>query len=78
MSRTSRSRTAVGALVAAALLATAGASVPAFAGSSAPPPARSGANGPAYDRVANFYGAYIDAVTDEEAVTSAPSCAPST
>lgn len=30
MSRTSRSRTAVGALVAAALLATAGASVPAF------------------------------------------------
>ena len=65
MSRTSRSRTAVGALVAAALLATAGASVPAFAGSSAPPPARGGANGPAYDRVADFYGAYIDAVTDE-------------
>ncbi len=51
-------------LVAAALLATA-ASAPAFACSSTPPPVRSGANGPAYDRVANFYGAYIDAVTDE-------------
>lgn len=67
MSRTTRSRTAIGVLLGAALLATAtaGASVPAFAGPTAPPPARSGANGPAYDRVADFYGAYIDAVTDE-------------
>ncbi|WP_028803534.1 hypothetical protein [Streptomyces sp. 142MFCol3.1] len=58
------SRTTTRALVAAALLATAGASVPAVASSTAPPPARSGSNGPAYDRVADFYGAYIDAVTD--------------
>jgi hypothetical protein len=62
------SRTTGRALVAAALLTAAGASVPAVAGSAGPPPApapaRSGANGPAYDRVADFYGAYIDAVTD--------------
>lgn len=66
-SRTTRSRTAVAALAGAAVLAAAGASVPAFAGSPAPPPARGGANGPAYDRVADFYGAYIDAVTDQGA-----------
>jgi hypothetical protein len=60
-----RSRTTVRTLVAAALLMTAGAAVPAVAGTTAPPPARSGANGPAYDRVADFYGAYIDAVADQ-------------
>lgn len=70
MSRTIRlrpasSRTAVRVLVAAALLTAAGASVPAMASSTAPLPPRSGSNGPAYDRVADFYGAYIDAVTDE-------------
>jgi hypothetical protein len=70
MSRTFRShlipsRTAGRVLVAAALLTAAGASVPAMASSPAPPPARSGSNGPAYDRVADFYGAYIDAVTDQ-------------
>jgi hypothetical protein len=58
------SRNAGRVLVAAALLTAAGASVPAMASSTAPPPARSGSNGPAYDRVADFYGAYIDAVTD--------------
>ncbi|WP_406169409.1 hypothetical protein [Streptomyces sp. NBC_00996] len=58
------SRTTVRVLVAAALLTAAGASVPAVASSAGPPPARSGANGPVYDRVADFYGAYIDAVTD--------------
>ncbi|MFD4563390.1 hypothetical protein ACFWOX_02970 [Streptomyces sp. NPDC058467] len=58
------SRTTVRVLIAAALLTVAGASVPAFAGSTAPPPARSGSNGAAYDRVADFYGAYIDAVTN--------------
>ncbi|MGW0966794.1 hypothetical protein [Streptomyces sp. NPDC002516] len=52
------------ALIAAALLIAAGASVPAVASSTAAPPARGGSNGPAYDRVADFYGAYIDAVTD--------------
>ncbi|MCW7947149.1 hypothetical protein AAW14_35635 [Streptomyces hygroscopicus] len=45
-------------------LVTAGASAPATASSPAPLPARSGSNGPAYDRVADFYGAYIDAVSD--------------
>ncbi|MEU3246890.1 MULTISPECIES: hypothetical protein [unclassified Streptomyces] len=64
-SRMSRSRAAVGAFACAAVLAAAGASVPAFAGSPAPPPARSGTAGPAYERVADFYGAYIDAVTDQ-------------
>ena len=63
--RTIPSRTAVRALLAAALLTAAGASVPAMASSTPPPPARSGSNGPAYDRVADFYGAYIDAVTDQ-------------
>ncbi|MFD8422628.1 hypothetical protein [Streptomyces sp. NPDC059466] len=63
--RASRSRAAVGAFAGAAVLAAAGAAVPAFAGSPAPPPARAGANGPAYDRVADFYGAYVDAVTDQ-------------
>ncbi|WP_392967326.1 hypothetical protein [Streptomyces sp. LN245] len=53
------------AVIAAALLIAAGASVPAVASSTAAPPARSGSNGPAYDRVADFYGAYVDAVTDE-------------
>ncbi|MET8408033.1 hypothetical protein ABZV34_07990 [Streptomyces sp. NPDC005195] len=66
-SRTSRSRAAVGAFAGAAVLAAAGASVPAFAGSPAPPPVRAGVNGPAYDRVADFYGAYVDAVTDQGA-----------
>lgn len=64
MSGIKPSRTTGRALVAAALLITAGASVPAVARSTAPPPARSGSNGPAYDRVADFYGSYIDAVTD--------------
>jgi hypothetical protein len=64
MSGIKSSRTTSRALVAAALLITAGASVPAVASSTAPPPARSGSNGPAYDRVADFYGAYVDAVTD--------------
>ncbi|WP_406477536.1 hypothetical protein [Streptomyces sp. NBC_01615] len=67
MSRMIRSRTTGRVLVAAALLLTAGASVPAVASSTTPttpPPARSGSNGPVYDRVADFYGAYIDAVTD--------------
>ncbi|MET7702166.1 MULTISPECIES: hypothetical protein [unclassified Streptomyces] len=64
-SRMVPSRTAGRVLVAAALLTAAGASVPAVAGTASPPPARSGSNGPAYDRVANFYGAYIDAVNDE-------------
>ncbi|MGW3666286.1 hypothetical protein [Streptomyces sp. NPDC005141] len=64
MSGIKPSRTTSRALVAAALLITAGASVPAVARSTAPPPARSGSNGPAYDRVADFYGAYIDSVTD--------------
>ncbi|MFJ6831983.1 hypothetical protein [Streptomyces sp. NPDC091209] len=64
MSGITSSRTTGRALVAAALLITAGASVPAVARSTAPPPARSGSNGPVYDRVADFYGAYIDAVTD--------------
>lgn len=64
MSRMIPSRTTGRALVAAALLLTAGASVPAVASSTTPPPARSGSNGPVYDRVADFYGAYIDAVTD--------------
>ncbi|WRZ92793.1 hypothetical protein OHB54_29330 [Streptomyces sp. NBC_01007] len=64
MSGIKSSRTTNRALVAAALLITAGASVPAVASSTAPPPARSGSSGPAYDRVADFYGAYIDAVTD--------------
>ena len=63
--RSKRSRTTGRVLVAAALLAAAGASVPAVAGTATPPPARSGSNGPAYDKVADFYGAYIDAVTDE-------------
>ncbi|WP_405917061.1 hypothetical protein [Streptomyces sp. NBC_00728] len=64
MSGITSSRTANRALVAAALLITAGASVPAVASSTAPAPSRSGSNGPAYDRVADFYGAYVDAVTD--------------
>jgi hypothetical protein len=64
MSGIKSSRTTSRALVAAALLITAGASVPAVASSTAPAPARGGSNGPAYDRVADFYGAYIDAVTD--------------
>ncbi|MEU9210206.1 hypothetical protein AB0D27_20165 [Streptomyces sp. NPDC048415] len=64
MSGMNPSRTTSRALVAAALLITAGASVPAVASSTSPPPVRSGANGPAYDRVADFYGAYIDAVND--------------
>jgi hypothetical protein len=66
MSGIDSSRTTHRALVAAALLIAAGASVPAVASSTAPAPARSGSNGPAYDRVADFYGAYIDAVTDED------------
>ncbi|MER6123136.1 hypothetical protein ABT173_10735 [Streptomyces sp. NPDC001795] len=70
MSRTIRShpilsRTAARIVVAGALLTAADASVPAMASSPTPPPARSGSNGPAYERVADFYGAYIDAVTDE-------------
>jgi len=64
MSGMKPSRTTSRVLVAAALLVAAGASVPAVASSTSPLPARSGSNGPAYDRVADFYGAYIDAVTD--------------
>ncbi|MFE1285382.1 hypothetical protein [Streptomyces sp. NPDC058751] len=64
MSGTDSPLTTRRAVVAAALLIAAGASAPAVASSTAAPPARSGSNGPAYDRVADFYGAYIDAVTD--------------
>ncbi|KPH99606.1 hypothetical protein OK074_0735 [Actinobacteria bacterium OK074] len=76
MTRTSRtrlpirSRTTGRLLVAAAVVATAAASAPAFAGATtadatSAPPSRSGTSGAAYERVADFYGAYIDAVTDQ-------------
>ncbi|MEU4168492.1 hypothetical protein AB0F46_16660 [Streptomyces sp. NPDC026665] len=69
MSGTNSPLTTGRAVVAAALLIAAGASVPAVASSTAAPPARSGSSGPAYDRVADFYGAYIDAVTDGDSGT---------
>jgi hypothetical protein len=68
----SRSRTIGRGLVTVALLTTA-ASVPAVAnspersegpGGPPPAPARSGSPGPVYDRVAHFYGAYIDVAND--------------
>ncbi|MEV6193456.1 hypothetical protein AB0M19_13780 [Streptomyces sp. NPDC051920] len=69
MSGTNSPLTTGRAVVAAALLIAAGASVPAVASSTAAPPARSGSSGPAYERVADFYGAYIDAVTDTDSGT---------
>ncbi|MEV0221692.1 hypothetical protein [Streptomyces sp. NPDC050704] len=67
--RSRTTRTIGRGFVAVALVATA-ASVPAVAdapaGSAGPPPApaRSGSPGPVYDRVAHFYGAYIDVAND--------------
>ncbi|MGP4047556.1 hypothetical protein [Streptomyces sp. 2A115] len=64
-----RSRTISRGLVAVALLTTA-ASVPAVADAPdvrdevPPAPPRSGSPGPVYDRVAHFYGAYIDVAND--------------
>jgi len=61
-----RSRMTGRALVVALLLTTA-ASVPALAGprdAPAPAPSRSGSPGVVYDRVAHFYGAYIDVAND--------------
>ncbi|MGH4028409.1 hypothetical protein ACQB60_05660 [Actinomycetota bacterium Odt1-20B] len=57
-------------VLASAALLVAGAAVPSAAythtSTSAPTghPARSGSPGPAYDRVAHFYGAYIDVAND--------------
>ncbi|NGO11180.1 hypothetical protein G5C60_27150 [Streptomyces sp. HC44] len=68
-----RSRTIGRVLVAATLLLTTAASVPALAhapgaadapGGPPPAPSRSGGPGAVYDRVAHFYGAYIDIAND--------------
>ncbi|WP_030249855.1 hypothetical protein [Streptomyces violens] len=74
--RPARRRTAVIGTAVAALL-TASAAIPAFGATTAPPPvrpaaqtevqpARGGSPESTVDRVANFYGAYIDAVYDED------------
>ncbi|MEU6119478.1 hypothetical protein ABZ840_33700 [Streptomyces sp. NPDC047117] len=75
-SRPARRRTAVIGTAAAALL-TASAAIPAFGATTTPPPVRPAAQTAAepvrggspestVDRVADFYGAYIDAVYDED------------
>ncbi|MFC6061791.1 hypothetical protein [Streptomyces ochraceiscleroticus] len=75
-SRPARRRTAVIGTAVAALLATS-AAIPAFGAGTAPPPVRPAAQAAVQpvrdgspestvDRVADFYGAYIDAVYDED------------
>ncbi|MFI8995279.1 hypothetical protein [Streptomyces sp. NPDC053542] len=73
--RPARRRTTVIGTAAAALLATS-AAIPAFGATTAPPvrpaaqaavqPVRDGSPESTVDRVADFYGAYIDAVYDED------------
>lgn len=71
------------ALSALAVTAPAGAGAaaapaPAPAGDQAEVPARSGSTESAVDRVANFYGSYLDAVRDQAAARWRKRCAPTT